>query len=50
MCTMSIHADDAFALALRAYAKKVGKGINRTVQDLLSGRHLKSLSLIRTAS
>lgn len=36
MCTMSIHADEAFALALRAYAGKVGKSVNRTVQDLLS--------------
>jgi len=36
MCTMSIHADEDFALALRAYAEKVGKSVNRTVQDLLS--------------
>ena len=36
MCTMSIHADEAFARALKSYAEKIGKSVNRTVQDLLS--------------
>lgn len=32
MNTMTIHADDAHAAALRAYAAKIGKSISQTVQ------------------
>lgn len=34
MNTMTIHADDVYAAALRAYAAKVGKSISQTVQIL----------------
>ena len=36
MTTMTIHADDIFAEALRAHARKSGKSINQTVKDLLA--------------
>ena len=36
MTTMTIHADDAFAEALRTHARKSGKSINQTVKDLLA--------------
>ena len=36
MVTMTIHADEAFAEALRAYADGVGKSINQTVKDILT--------------
>ena len=36
MTTMTIHADDIFAEALRAYARKSRKSINQTVKDLLA--------------
>ena len=36
MMTMTIHADDAFAEALRAHARSSGKSINQTVKDLLA--------------
>ncbi len=36
MTTMTIHADDKFAAALRAYAENMGKSVNQTVKDLLS--------------
>ena len=36
MTTMTIHADDAFAEALRVHARKSGKSINQTVKDLLA--------------
>lgn len=32
MNTMTIHADDAYAAALRAYAARIGKSISQTVQ------------------
>lgn len=34
MNTMTIHADDAYAMALRAYAERIGKSISQTVQIL----------------
>ena len=34
MNTMTIHADDVYAIALRAYAEKIGKSISQTVQIL----------------
>ena len=34
MNTMTIHADDVYAMALRAYAEKIGKSISQTVQIL----------------
>ena len=36
MITMTIHADDVFAEALRVHARKSGKSINQTVKDLLA--------------
>lgn len=36
MCTMTIHASEAFAEALRNYAERLGKSVNQTVQDLLA--------------
>lgn len=36
MCTMTIHANDVFAEALRNYAAKLGKSVNQTVQDVLA--------------
>jgi hypothetical protein len=36
MVTMTIHADEPFAEALRAYADGVGKSINQTVKDILT--------------
>jgi len=36
MMTMTIHADDAFAEALRAHARSSGKSVNQTVKDLLA--------------
>ena len=32
MNTMTIHADDVYAAALRAYAEKIGKSISQTIQ------------------
>lgn len=36
MCTMTIHANEVFAEALRNYAAKLGKSVNQTVQDVLA--------------
>ncbi len=36
MTTVTIHAEDAFAAALRAYADRLGKSVNQAVKDLLS--------------
>jgi len=36
MCTMTIHANDVFANALRAYAARLGKSVNQAVQELLA--------------
>jgi len=36
MTTMTIHADDAFSAALRAYAAELGKSVNQTVKDVFS--------------
>ena len=36
MPTMTIHADDLFAEALREYARRSRKSVNQTVKDLLS--------------
>lgn len=36
MTTVTIHAEDAFAVALREYADRLGKSVNQTVKDLLS--------------
>lgn len=36
MVTMTIHADEQFAEALRAYADGLGKSINQTVKDILT--------------
>ena len=36
MTTVTIHAEDAFATALRAYADRLGKSVNQAVKDLLS--------------
>ena len=36
MTTMTFHADDVFAEALRTHARKSGKSINQTVKDLLA--------------
>jgi len=36
MTTVTIHAEDAFAAALREYADRLGKSVNQTVKDLLS--------------
>lgn len=35
MTTVTIHAEDAFATALREYADRLGKSVNQTVKDLL---------------
>ena len=35
MVTMTIHADDAFAEALRTYAEGLGKSVNQTIKDIL---------------
>ena len=35
MVTMTIHADDAFAEALRTYAEGLGKSVNQTIKDVL---------------
>ena len=36
MTTMTIHADDTFAVALRAYARNLGKSVNQTVKDVFA--------------
>ena len=36
MTTVTIHAEDAFATALREYAGRLGKSVNQAVKDLLS--------------
>lgn len=36
MTTVTIHADDEFAIALRAYAARLGKSVNQTVKDYLA--------------
>ena len=36
MATVTIHAEDAFATALREYADRLGKSVNQAVKDLLS--------------
>jgi len=36
MCTMTIHANEVFASALRDYAARLGKSVNQTVQELLA--------------
>ena len=36
MTTMTIHADDIFALALKRYAAGLGKSINQTVKDVFT--------------
>ena len=36
MVTMTIHVDEPFAEALRAYADGLGKSINQTVKDILT--------------
>lgn len=36
MTTMTIHAEDAFAEALRAYAAGLGKSVNRTIKDVFA--------------
>ena len=36
MVTMTIHADEPFAEALRTYADGLGKSINQTVKDILT--------------
>lgn len=36
MTTVTIHAEDAFAAALRMYADRLGKSVNQAVKDLLS--------------
>ena len=36
MTTMTIHADDDFATALRSYASECGKSVNQTRKDLLA--------------
>jgi hypothetical protein len=36
MTTMTIHVDDAFAVALRSFADKCGLSINQTVKNMLS--------------
>ena len=36
MTTVTIHAEDAFARALREYADRLGKSVNQAVKDLLS--------------
>ena len=36
MVTMTIHADETFATALRAYAKGLGTSVNQTVKDVFA--------------
>jgi len=36
MTTMTIHADDVFAVSLRNYAAKLGKSVNQTVKDVFA--------------
>ena len=36
MTTVTIHAEDTFATALREYANRLGKSVNQAVKDLLS--------------
>lgn len=36
MTTMTIHAEDDFADALRAYARSFGKSVNQTVKDVFA--------------
>ena len=36
MTTVTIHAEDDFAIALRAYAARLGKSVNQAVKDFLS--------------
>ena len=36
MTTLTIHADDEFACALRAYASRIGKSVNQAVKDFLA--------------
>ena len=36
MTTVTIHAEDTFATALREYADRLGKSVNQAVKDLLS--------------
>ena len=36
MTTMTIHADDMFALALKRYAADLGKSINQTMKDVFA--------------
>lgn len=36
MTTMTIHAEDEFAVALRAYARNVGKSVNQAVKDVFA--------------
>lgn len=36
MTTMTIHAEDVFAVALRDYARNLGKSVNQTVKDVFA--------------
>ena len=36
MTTMTIHAEDDFAVALRAYARTIGKSVNQAVKDVFA--------------
>lgn len=36
MTTMTIHADDVFAEAMRTYAAELGKSVNQTVKDVFA--------------
>ena len=36
MTTMTIHVDDVFAKALRAYAKSIGTSVNKAVREMLA--------------
>ena len=36
MVTMTIHADESFADALRAYAAGLGKSVNQTIKDVIA--------------
>lgn len=36
MTTMTIHAEDEFAAALRTYARSVGKSVNQAVKDVFA--------------
>jgi len=36
MTTMTIHADEPFADALRAYAAGIGKSVNQTIKDVFA--------------